>query len=333
MRPLACNYYITAHCNDACEFCSHWREGQLDEEVEGGGGKAPVAAAAEASTEEVLRNLRGLKLLGVHYLDITGGEPLLRSDLPEILAYAKKLKLFTVLTTNCALFPERGKEIAPNCDRLLFSLDFPDAAQHNQSRDAELFDRIRESIKVAQILDRHPIINYTLTRDSVRFLPEMEDLAKKCGVLVWVNPVYESPAHEGLAPESLDYVRYFLKKKNFAGNLAALRLLKNWGNNTSWPVCQAARSVITITADSYVAAPCYYHPKVKIKIDRNLKDIFNSADYRKAILRQGRDGVCSGCLIWGYMLPSFWFRLDRYFFLNLWSGLQLVMREYLVSRW
>ncbi|MFA4858456.1 MAG: radical SAM protein [Candidatus Margulisiibacteriota bacterium] len=318
MKPLACNYYITARCNAACEFCSHWREEEPLKE--------------EAGTEVILRNLRGLKLLGVHYLDITGGEPLLRDDLPEILAYAKKLKLFTVLTTNCALFPAKGEKIAQHCDRLLFSLDFPDAEQHNRSRDAELFANVLESIKIAKQVGRRPIINYTLTRDSVRFLPEMEDLARRYGVLVWLNPVYASPAHEGLTPDSLAYVAYFLKKKSFAGNAAALRLLKHWGNNPAWPVCQAARSVITITADSYVVAPCYYFPAVKIKIDRNLKDIFNSPEYWRARPTQGKDSVCSGCLNWGYMLPSFWFRLDRYFFLNLYSGMQLLMKEFLANR-
>ena len=163
MRPLACNYYLTLKCNDACEFCPHWRE---------------TSGEKEASLEQVKENLRGLKSLGVFYVDFTGGEPLLREDLPEILAYAKNLKLFTVLTTNGKLFPEIGEKIAKNCDRLLFSLDFPDKAQHDQSRDEELFDRVLVSIKLAKSLGKQPMINFTITRDSVRFLPEMEDFAR-----------------------------------------------------------------------------------------------------------------------------------------------------------
>ncbi|MBU0687125.1 MAG: radical SAM protein [Candidatus Margulisbacteria bacterium] len=317
MRPLVCNYYVTLKCNDSCEFCPHWQEN---------------SPAEESSLEQVRDNLRGLKSLGVLYLDITGGEPLLRDDLPEILAYAKKLKLFTAVTTNCMLFPEKGEKVAKLCDRLLFSLDFPDKEQHNRSRDEDLFDRVVESIKIAKSFKKKPIINYTITRDSVRFLPEMEDFARKHNLLVWLNPVYESPAHEGLTKESIYYVKYFIKKKHVAGNLAALKLLSNYGNNLDWPVCKAARACVTITPDSHVVAPCYFNQKTKIKIDCNLKEIFHSEEYKNAFQYQGRSSRCSGCLIWGYMLPSFWFRLDRYFFMNLYSNWMLLLKEYILSK-
>lgn len=317
MRPLAGNYYLTSKCNDSCEFCPHWRETPVEN---------------EATLKQVEENLRALKALGVFYLDLTGGEPLLRKDLPEILTYAKKLRFFTVLTTNGMLFPEKGEVIAKNCDRLLFSLDFPDKEQHDRSRDEELFDRVIESIKLAKSFGKQPMINFTMTRDSVRFLPEMEDLARKHNVLVWLNPAYKSTVHRGLTEDSVDYVKYFVRKKIFAGNLAALKLLKKFGNNTDWPVCKAARAVVTITPDNQVVAPCYFNQKVKIKIDGKLKEIVNGAAYQKALKMQGADGVCSGCLLWPYLIPSFWLRLDRYFFLNLYSNWVLLIKEYLMTR-
>ncbi|MBU0672565.1 MAG: radical SAM protein, partial [Candidatus Margulisbacteria bacterium] len=82
------NYYVTLRCNDSCEFCVIWDNDQ------------------HKKIEEKAYDLARFKELGVARLNILGGEPLLRSDLPQILQQAKNLDLNVDLTTNGILYPE-----------------------------------------------------------------------------------------------------------------------------------------------------------------------------------------------------------------------------------
>ena len=61
---------------------------------------------------------------GVTAVAFEGGEPLLRNDLPEILAFARSLPLHTSLITNGTLLESRIEEIAPHINGVIYvSLD------------------------------------------------------------------------------------------------------------------------------------------------------------------------------------------------------------------
>jgi len=53
--------------------------------------------------------LNDLRRLGVKYVDFTGGEPLLRSDVGQI--YEEKTGFYTSMTTNTILYPKKAREI------------------------------------------------------------------------------------------------------------------------------------------------------------------------------------------------------------------------------
>jgi len=65
---------MTYRCNARCHFFLH----------------LGIRTAAEADFETIQRNLNDLRRLGVKYVNFTGGEPLLRSDVGQIYAEAKK---------------------------------------------------------------------------------------------------------------------------------------------------------------------------------------------------------------------------------------------------
>ncbi|MBU0672396.1 MAG: hypothetical protein KJ732_05140, partial [Candidatus Margulisbacteria bacterium] len=64
------------------------------------------------------------------------------------------------------------------------------------------------------------------------------------------------------------------------------------------PRCKAASSTITILPDGQQVTPCF----------------FNQGG------SQGREDICSSCMRWPYMIPSFAKGLDKYFWLNLYSN-------------
>jgi pyrroloquinoline quinone biosynthesis protein E len=84
--PLALIAEITHRCPMHCVYCSNPLEMQK--------------AAVELSTEEWVRVFREAGKLGVLHLHLTGGEPLARTDLAELIAGARAVGLYVNLITS-----------------------------------------------------------------------------------------------------------------------------------------------------------------------------------------------------------------------------------------
>jgi len=85
-NPLALIAEITHRCPLHCVYCSN-----------------PVelsAAASELQTEDWLRVFDQAAQMGVLHLHLTGGEPLARADLEELVASARRANLYTNLITS-----------------------------------------------------------------------------------------------------------------------------------------------------------------------------------------------------------------------------------------
>ncbi|HEX4954380.1 MAG TPA: GTP 3',8-cyclase MoaA [Thermoanaerobaculia bacterium] len=139
-RPLSdLRISVLDRCNFRCPYC-------MPKEVFGP--DYPFLARSEILTfEEIHRLARVFVALGVRKLRVTGGEPLLRRDLPkliEMLAAIEGLEDLT-LTTNGVLLPRLAPALkAAGLDRLTVSLD---------SLDDQVFRRMNDvGVPVAQVL-------------------------------------------------------------------------------------------------------------------------------------------------------------------------------------
>lgn len=282
---MICSFYVTLRCSDTCEFCTIWN----NEEYQ---------SIRESDYQTIENKLKEIKNLGVKELNVTGGEPLLREDLPQILLSAKNLGFKITLTTNCMLYPEKARNLIGLVNCLYFSLDAPSADMHNRIRGVECFDEVIKSIRIAKALKERPIINFTITRETILLLPEMIDLATSLDVLLNINPVYDHGGLQGFEKDSLDYIRYFAKRKNVLINLAVLKFIKDGGNNVMFPRCRAKQATVTMLPDGSFVSPCFFLREVE----------------------QGKAAICSNCLRWDYIVPSFKYRLDKYFVLDLYSN-------------
>lgn len=313
MRPFTANFYSTYKCNDMCEFCGFWQDESLRD-------------VAEAPLEDTKKVLQEIREMGVPYLDVTGGEPLLRDDIGEIVKFAKELGFYVALTTNCLLYPEKAKEITPYVDRLLFSVDSPMPDEHDRIRGVACFDKFSESVKVAASLGKSPTINFTATRESIATLPDMVELARAHNLLLWINPVFDYGALEGFEPETIEHIKYYASNKHVAFSHAALEFIRSFGNNEKKPRCRAAQASITVTPDLCLMIPCHKNKRGKIKIETSVKETLeNSKGLSK---EQGKMEICRGCMMWPYMIPSFFSKIDKYFFMSLWSLFDLYRKEY-----
>jgi len=88
---------LTQSCNLNCTYCHHEGEG---------------ASGIEMTTDEVLRIVGVARSLGVRRVKYTGGEPLLRSDISEIIKGTTSMNLEDVaITTNGSLLKQYAQNL------------------------------------------------------------------------------------------------------------------------------------------------------------------------------------------------------------------------------
>jgi MoaA/NifB/PqqE/SkfB family radical SAM enzyme len=306
MAPLVANYYLTYRCNARCHFCNIWA----------------LEPPTEANLATIEHNLKDLRKLGVKYVDFTGGEPLLRSDVSEVYQVAKKLGFYTSMTTNTILYPKKAKEMQGLVDFLNFSLDGGDAETHDQSRGVRIFDTLVESVALAHSLGENPVLNHTVTAQNYGRIDELGELGQKLGARVWLNPAFTAYEHynskKNPTTEMIEAIERSASKYNCIGyNRAALAFIADGGNNTNNPRCKAVDAVIAISPDDKLLLPCYHFAQDGVAIEGNLYNMYRESEkvesYRQS---QGKLSVCEGCTVWCYLIPSFFMGIDKYWWLN-----------------
>ena len=313
-HPVLCNYYLTYRCNASCSFCDIWEK-----------------PSPYASLKNIDSNLRDLKKLGVKVLDFTGGEPLLHSEIPEILQLARDLGFITTLTTNCLLYPKKAESIRGLVDMLHFSLDSPVEGEHNQSRGVDCFRFFRESLDVAQNLGEKPDVLFTVFKNNLHQIGEVwQEYAIERSLMLILNPAFaynQIDSGDPLSAEELKQLRSWGKKKNVFLNEAFIRLREEGGNQPARPVCKAGSTTVVISPENHYVLPCYHLGIESLPIDDNLFEVFHSEKARSLRHLEGRLPGCRGCTINCYMQPSFSTNLSRYWLLAAPSALKYNLKK------
>lgn len=203
--PLAVHLEIVAACNLACSHCF---AGELPRNHH------PLTVA------ETARLFGELAAIGSFRLGLTGGEPLLRKDLFEILDAATDAGLHPCLTTNGLLITE---QIARELGRRPFvwlnvSLEGPDAATNDAVRGAGTFDAVIAKLK---LLGKHArfTLAFTVMRGNAHLARQCAELAYEVGAHTAVfRPLY--PA--GVALHHLELMPSFAQYSGALSDLACL---------------------------------------------------------------------------------------------------------------
>ncbi len=161
------NLEVTKRCNARCDFCDYWQE---------------KAARELADYVPVLKRLKPLSV------GLTGGEPLLRKDLVQVIAGLRRNFgfLFISLITNGALLTrERGLELwRAGLDELSISLDYFDE-RHDQGRKIPgLVEHILEVVPQLTAAGVNLCFNVVIKRGNYLELPAMVERAAAMGVKI-----------------------------------------------------------------------------------------------------------------------------------------------------
>jgi MoaA/NifB/PqqE/SkfB family radical SAM enzyme len=127
-EPLFPLYHVTPYCNLRCSYCDGFPELGVTRErgwAGPGGAGVPDLQLATAGVKELLRILRRR----FDYLFLSGGEPLLREDIEEIVEFAGKLGFRGIsINTNALLLHEKDS-ILGRLATVVVSLDTADEAK------------------------------------------------------------------------------------------------------------------------------------------------------------------------------------------------------------
>jgi MoaA/NifB/PqqE/SkfB family radical SAM enzyme len=278
------SYEITQRCNAKCGFCGYWR---LKDATLG----LPLDKIKKIFDE-------GYDL-GCVILAVTGGEPLLRKDIPTVFELAKKTGFSTILLTNGYLLPKRIHELQEFVDSINISVDFPDA-RHDKIRGLpNLLERTVEGIRLARKYGIAVNMNCVLTaQHTLEDVRKLMFMAKELDTTVSFEPVFVTPTPDGsilgsMRKENADLLRIndwsfvkrvadtllYYKKNGFRKTVlntdAFLNLMRNRANYVCFPFSMQ----LGIAYNGDVTSMCVLGmPKGYLgnALNQNLKEIWYS---------------------------------------------------------
>lgn len=171
--PYVISWNLTSRCNLRCAHC------YID---------ASQAMPGELSTAEALRVLDEIAEVNSETLLIlTGGEPLMRPDLKELVARASGLGMTVVLGTNATHLTEDRARTLAECGLagVGVSLDSLLASRHDEFRGVGgAWEATLRGIDAARHAGIDVQIQMTLTRDNVHELPAVVRFSRETGARV-----------------------------------------------------------------------------------------------------------------------------------------------------
>jgi radical SAM protein len=173
--PFLVIWETTQACDLACKHCRASAQPDRDEQ--------------ELSTGEAKGVLRQVKRLGDPLLVFTGGDPLKREDLFELLEYSVSIGLRTTVTPSATpLLTADAVRRFKECGvaRMAISIDGPDAWTHDEFRQvAGSFQTSIDALNAARACGLETQVNTTVTRGNMHRLAEIAALVAASGAKLW----------------------------------------------------------------------------------------------------------------------------------------------------
>ncbi|MBV8144676.1 MAG: radical SAM protein [Gammaproteobacteria bacterium] len=156
--------YLSERCNSRCVTCDYWRHGLTD-----------------MGLDSVRRLLPDLRRLHTQVVLISGGEPLLNPEWPQIaeLLCERGLKLW-LLTSGLSL-AKHARRAAALFDAITVSLDGTDPETYRAIRGVDAFDKVCEGIRAIAATATPLSVRVTLQRANYRQLLQFVPLARALG--------------------------------------------------------------------------------------------------------------------------------------------------------
>jgi MoaA/NifB/PqqE/SkfB family radical SAM enzyme len=287
VKPLSASLKLTENCQAKCVTCNYWQTRWED----------------GLNTEKAVEVINRLDDFGIRYLRFTGGEPLLRRDLFQIMQKANMARFKRItLQTNGLLLKKLSKEINDSpITKVAVSIDGLEPSNDIIRGIKGYFKLAMEGIRLLKGKQVHVVA--TLNGRSAGELEGLADEAKRAGA--------------GFAFNILDDRSYFLRQTatsdlwpNKTETANIIRFLKNKLKKPTYeldyifnyfsreildePPCVLGFLELFVVSNGDVLTGCYVLKPIGNVLREDLGELVNSSRYRDACLAMVRR-QCPGC--------------------------------------
>jgi len=183
IRPIISSIMVTARCNSRCRICGIWKKNPND----------------ELSTEEWQRIIFQLRKEKIRYLNFTGGEPLLREDLGELVDYAHSLEFIVGIYTNGYLLTEEVAKnlIAKGATYFTISLDAL-GEEFDEIRGTKgAFDKVINAVNILKEWRKKKkikiFLSITIMKKNLAQIIKVVEFAKKMKIALFFSLLDNTP--------------------------------------------------------------------------------------------------------------------------------------------
>jgi MoaA/NifB/PqqE/SkfB family radical SAM enzyme len=248
--PLLTSFYATMRCNLRCHYCDY-----------------PYMNVPELSTEDTFRLLEKIRP-GNPALDITGGEPLLRKDIVDIIRKARELNFSPLILNTAASFLDDKEEVLKYVDYAIISLDSLntddwDKVLRIQGAAKRILANIEKYARLRDTYNFRIAINTVISKKTLGSVMSVIDFCDRWGLPVGVVP--ENKIFDGVEkadpdvvtdPRYLKVIRAIQDRKKKGSKIVSSKIfldqIATLKTHECWPT-----TVSRIYPDGTVFYPCH----------------------------------------------------------------------------
>jgi MoaA/NifB/PqqE/SkfB family radical SAM enzyme len=287
VKPLSASLKLTENCQAKCVTCNYWQtrwEDGLD-------------------TGRAVDTINRLGKFGIRYLRFTGGEPLLRRDLFQIMQRADMARFKRItLQTNGLLLKKLSKEINDSpITKIAVSIDGLESSNDLIRGIKGYFKLAMEGIRLLK--GKQVQVVATLNGRSAGELEELADEAHRAGAVFAFNILDDRSyflrhtstsdlwPNKNETAKIIDFLRDKLKRPAYELDYI-LRYFTREALDE--PPCVLGFIELFVVSNGDVLAGCYVLKPVGNVLREDLGELVGSARYRDACLAMVRR-ECPGC--------------------------------------
>lgn len=219
--PLFISWNITNRCNYRCKYCSIWSK-----------------AANELNTDEVISLVNNFSECGTEAISFSGGEPLLRDDIGDIISHCRRKGIYTKLTTNGSLIPRKITEIR-DIGLVKITFNGPKCI-HDSQRQEGSYEDVLNAVELVKKNNIDVGLNCVISKHNIDYLDFILETAKRLKVKVSFQPLEQRGSFNKYVdsgfpePEKIKMAisKLIELKRNrnscIANSLTGLKYLYNW---------------------------------------------------------------------------------------------------------
>ncbi|MDO4747952.1 MAG: radical SAM protein [Eubacteriales bacterium] len=283
--PVTGTFELTARCNFHCQMC-YIRKSS----------KEASCTSKELSAKEWISLGKECADAGLVFLLLTGGEPMLRKDFPEIYKGLTDLGLSISINTNGSLITDSIKELFEQTPPALVNVSLYSISNEKYKSFYEAdngFDRVMSNLRWLKSKGITFNVNSTITPENVSELTQLRDIADKEGfnlrTTAYNFPPVRRDNSEGFARLSADMAGKLLAQDILArnGRQYAASLLKNADlssgviddccmNTGESMGCLAGKSQFWVTWDGKMTPCGMLNTPVSYPLDTGFKEAWSN---------------------------------------------------------